>query len=253
MTSRTIAQPKANAAPPRFVPMGDSALMVVFGTEIERDVNARVLAFDAALRNAILPGVIETVPTFCSLTVHLDPCVTTPAEVAARLESLLPQGGIERPEGRTWRLPVCYDGDYAPDLADVGARTGLGRDGVVAAHAGRAYDVFMLGFLPGFGCLGPVEPALALNRRAEPRTRLPAGSVGIAIGLTCIYPYESPGGWHLIGRSPVALFDLRRAVPALLTPGDKVRFESVDAAAYEALLARAKAGTLGPDALEERA
>ncbi|MEX2649213.1 MAG: 5-oxoprolinase subunit PxpB [Alphaproteobacteria bacterium] len=253
MASETIAQPKAKASPPRFVPMGDTALMVVFGEVIDRDVNARVLAFDAALREAALPGVIEAVPTFCSLTVHLDPCTTTPAEVAARLAPLLPQGGVERPEGRTWNLPVCYDGDYAPDLAEVGERTGLGRDGVVAAHTRPAYDVFMLGFLPGFGFMGPVEPALALNRRAEPRTRLPAGSVGIAIGLTCIYPYESPGGWHLIGRSPVALFDLRRSTPALLTPGDKVRFEPVDAAAYEALLARAKAGTLGPDDLREQA
>jgi KipI family sensor histidine kinase inhibitor len=233
--------------------MGDGALIVVLGETIDQAVNARVLALGDALGAARLPGVIEAVPTFCSLTIHLDPCVTSPTEVAKKVRPLLPPAGQGRPRGRTWRLPVCYEGEYAPDLDEVAERSGLGRAGVVAAHARGTYDVFMLGFLPGFGFMGPVEPALTLKRRAEPRTRLPAGSVGIAIGLTCIYPYESPGGWHLIGRSPVTLFDLRRPAPALLTPGDRVRFAAVDPDDYARFLEAARAGTLNAPDLEDRA
>lgn len=242
-------------AAPRFLALGDSALSIELGDARDRATSARVLAFDEAVSAAVaggrLPGVIEAVPTFRTLTIHLDPVVTTPAEVADRVRGLIPMDGAARHGGRRWRLPVCYEGDCAPDLAEVAARIDLAPADVVARHSARTYDIYMLGFLPGFGFMGDVEPVLDLPRRAEPRTRVPAGSVAIAIGLTAIYPFESPGGWHLLGRSPVLLFDLRRAEPALFAPGDTVRFAPVDRAAYDALAARAAAGDLGPDALAE--
>ncbi|MGH6718355.1 MAG: 5-oxoprolinase subunit PxpB [Alphaproteobacteria bacterium] len=251
----TLAQSAPLPPLPRVLPLGDTALTIELGWARDRGTSALVLAFDERIRDAMaggrLPGVIECVPCFRSLTVHVDPLTTTPAEAAARLLPLVPREGVGHRPGRRWRLPACYDGDCAPDLADVAARTGLTPQDVIGLHTARRYDVYMLGFLPGFGFLGDVEPVLNLPRRAEPRTRVPAGSVAIAIGLTAIYPYESPGGWHLIGRSPVLLFDLRRPEPALFAPGDTVGFAPVDRSAYELLAAEARAGRLGPDALAE--
>ena len=249
----SIARSPASPFPPRALPLGDTALTIEIGATRDRETSARVLAFDERIRDALaagrLPGVIECVPCFRSLTVHLDPRTTTPAETADRLLALVPKDGAGHRPGRSWRLPVCYQGDCAPDLDDVAARIGRPPAEVVGLHTARAYDVYMLGFLPGFGFLGDVTPELDLPRRAEPRTRVPAGSVAIAIGLTAIYPYESPGGWHLIGRSPVLLFDLRRLQPALFQPGDTVRFAPVDRTEYDRLLAEARAGRLGPEAL----
>src|SRR5690606_19723136 len=139
------------------------------------------------------------------------------------------------------RLPVCYEGEAAPDLAAVAATLGIRVDELIAAHSGTEYRVYMLGFLPGFPFMGDLPAHLRLPRRAQPRVRVPAGSVAIATGLTAIYPWESPGGWHLLGRCPVPLFDARRAAPALLAAGDRVRFTPVSSAecrAIEAGLAR---------------
>lgn len=240
---------------PRFLPLADSGLSVELADERTPAASALVLGFDRAVRAAMaagdLPGVIETVPTFRALMVHLDPIVTSPGETAERLRPLIPRDGVALVAGRRWRLPVCYEGDCAPDLAEVAERIGLTPAEVVQRHTARSYTIYMLGFLPGFGFMGDVEPILDLPRRAEPRTRVPAGSVAIAIGLTAIYPFESPGGWHLLGRSPVLLFDLRRPEPALFAPGDTVRFDPVDRAGCDDLAARAAAGNLGPDALAE--
>lgn len=251
----TIAHSASHPPLPRVLPLGDTALTIELGSARDSGTSALVLAFDERIRDAVargqLPGLIECVPCFRSLTVHLDPLATTPAETAARLLPLVPREGAGHRPGRRWRLPVCYQGDCAPDLADVAVRTGLTPEDVIGRHSGRRYDVYMLGFLPGFGFLGDVEPVLNLPRRAEPRTRVPAGSVAIAIGMTAIYPYESPGGWHLLGRSPVLLFDLRRTEPALFAPGDTVVFAPVDRAEFDRLATEAQAGRLGPDALAE--
>jgi KipI family sensor histidine kinase inhibitor len=241
---------------PRFLPLADSGLSVELADERTPAASALVLGFDRAVRAAMatggLPGVIETVPTFRALMVHLDPTVTSPGETAERLRPLIPRDGVALDAGRRWRLPVCYEGDCAPDLADVAQRIGLTPGDVIRRHTARRYTIYMLGFLPGFGFMGDVEPVLDLPRRAEPRTRVPAGSVAIAIGLTAIYPFESPGGWHLLGRSPVLLFDLRRTEPALFAPGDAVTFAPVSRAAYDELATQAAAGRLGPDELAER-
>jgi KipI family sensor histidine kinase inhibitor len=148
---------------------------------------------------------------------------------------MLGRGGGARAGSTLWRVPVCYEGEFAPDLAEVARLTGLTPDEVVVLHSGTRFHVYMLGFLPGFPYLGDLPERLALPRRADPRLRVPAGSISIATSLTAIYPYESPGGWHLIGATPIRLFDAERPCPALLAPGDAVIFDPVDRAAFASM------------------
>jgi inhibitor of KinA len=226
----------------RFLSAGDRALVVEFGNRVDRALSEEVLRLAASLRSSELGGVIETVPTFRSLMVHYDPLVTSRAALEGAITSLLDRAPEPRALATLWRVPVCYEGEFAPDLAEVARLTGLAPGDVVALHSGVRYHVYMLGFLPGFPYMGDLPERLALPRRADPRVRVPAGSVSIATSLTAIYPYESPGGWHLIGTTPVRLFDIERASPALLTPGDAVLFEPIDARAFAAIKAAVASG-----------
>lgn len=226
----------------RLLSSGDTALVVEFGNRVDRALSDRVLALDAAVRAAEIPGITETVPSFRSLMVHYDPLATSAAALSSALAGLLDRAGTVAGAARVWRIPVCYDPACASDLAEVASRTGLSREEVVALHSGSLYHVYMLGFLPGYPYLGDLPPALMLPRREEPRLRVLPGSIGIATSLTAIYPLESPGGWHLIGATPVRLFDARRQPPALLAPGDAVRFEPVGLAEYEDIRAAVAAG-----------
>ncbi len=235
----------------RVLDAGDAAFTIEFGDAIEPRLLAAVNALDAAIaaRQTAggLAGVIETMPTFRSLTLFFDPLATSRAELLAELQPLLAAAEhAAPPAGRRWRLPVCYEGEAAPDLADTAHAIGRSADEVVALHSGTEYLVYMLGFLPGFPFMGDLPEALRLPRRAEPRVRVPPGSVAIATGLTAIYPGESPGGWHLLGRCPVPLFDAARAAPSLLAAGDRVRFEPVTMAEYERLAAALAAGEIDP-------
>jgi len=222
----------------RFLASGDSALVVEFGDRIERSLSEAVLRLAAEIAAARPLGVIESVPTLRSLMVHYDPCRTTGAALKAAITKLLDAPARPARRARRWRVPVCYEGEHAPDLAFVASETGLAQKEVVARHAGRPYHVYMIGFLPGLPYMGDLPAELRLKRRVDPRVRLPAGSVAIAMTMTIIYPLESPGGWHLIGSTPVKLFDPRWPQPALLAPGDAVQFEPIGEAAY-ANLARA--------------
>jgi inhibitor of KinA len=219
----------------RFLSVGDRALAVEFGNHIERALSGAVLRLDAVIRAEPPRGVIETVPTFRSLMVHYDPLATSGADLEHALTRLLDRDQAARTDARLWRIPVCYEGELAPDLGEVARLTGLAPDDVVRLHSGAFYHVYMLGFLPGFPYLGDLPAALALPRRADPRVRVPAGSIAIATSLTAIYPYESPGGWHLIGATPIRFFDPARTPPALLAAGDAVRFEPIDADAFAAI------------------
>jgi inhibitor of KinA len=221
----------------RFLVAGDTALVVELGDRVDREVSGRVLSLSARVRAAHLPGVIETVPTYCSLMVHHDPLIIDTAGLIAAIEKLLEAGTHAQTSGRLWRIPACYDGAHAPDLDEVAARTRLSTAEVVRLHAGRSFHVYMIGFVPGFPYMGDVPQALMLPRRVDPRVKVPAGSIAIAAAMTAIYPVESPGGWHLIGATPVRLFDLRAPRPALLSPGDCVRFEPITPAEYEAIQA----------------
>jgi inhibitor of KinA len=211
----------------RFLSAGDRALVVEFGDAIDRELSARVLRLAAIIAASGVEGVVETVPTFRSLMVYYDPLATTRTKLEQAIKGLL--GGERRPPGGAtlWRVPACYDGHFAPDLDDVACLTGLTRGEVVTLHSATRFHVYMLGFLPGFPYMGDLPERLALPRRANPRTRVPAGSISIATTLTAIYPYESPGGWHLIGATPVRLFDARRPSPALFHPGDAILFEPI--------------------------
>ena len=221
--------------PVRFLSVGDRAFAVEFGDRIDRTLSSAVLRLDAVIRAERPAGVVETVPTFRSLLVHYDPLATSRADLEHAIVGLLDRDGGGHAAARLWRIPVCYEGEFAPDLAEVAQLTGLAPGDVVALHCGVRYHVYMLGFLPGFPYLGDLPAALALPRRADPRLRVPAGSIAIATSLTAIYPYESPGGWHLIGATPIPFFDGAQSPPALLAAGDAVLFEPIDPAAFAAI------------------
>ena len=172
-----------------------------------------VLTLARRLNEIGLDGIIETVPTFRSLMVYYDPLTLPTAALAARIVELMRGLTASEETGRTWRLPACYDELIAPDLADVAARTGLTPAQVVECHSATVYHVYMLGFMPGMAYLGDVPSELVLPRRETPRLKVPAGSLAIASTMTCVYPLETPAGWHLIGRSPVPFCSGGRVPP----------------------------------------
>jgi KipI family sensor histidine kinase inhibitor len=204
--------------------LGDGALVVQLGDTIDPVLVAQIGALVARIHHAGIPGVREVVPAYASLAVFFDVRETEHARVADAvgplLQDLTEVGGDERPRA-VHRIPVWYDG---PDLADVARLTGLTPDDVVARHAGREYVVYFLGFAPGFAYLGALDQGLVLPRRAEPRRRVAAGSVAIAGAQTAVYPLDTPGGWHLIGRTSTVMFDPLADPPARLAAGDRVRF-----------------------------
>jgi inhibitor of KinA len=217
----------------RFLPSGDTALTVELGEGVDRGLSVAVVDLASRIERAALAGVIEMVPTFRSLLVHYDPLVTSAAALIEQIGALLDQGPAVQTDSRQWRIPACYEGDLAPDLEEVAARSGHTTAQVIELHTATAYHVYMLGFLPGFPYMGDLPDSLHLPRLDTPRVRVPAGSVAIAMGLTAVYTYESPGGWHLIGRTPIPFFNLRRKPPALLRPGDTVKFAPVSRETYD--------------------
>jgi inhibitor of KinA len=223
---------------------GDTAIIVEFGETIDRRLSAAVLALAQRLDEARLDGVVEIVPTFRSLMVHFEPLVQPASALEARIGELMQGLRTIENAGRLWRLPACYDAQLAPDLDDVAARAGLRPRQLVERHSGQTYHVYMLGFLPGQAYMGDLPAELALPRRITPRQTIPAGSLAIAATMTCIFPQETPCGWHLIGRSPVALWEKHPHPGALLAPGDKVTFDPVSLREYERLAARAAEGAL---------
>ena len=218
----------------RVLPAGDAALIVEFEETIDPAVNARAIALCERVRAAACPGVRDVVPAYRSAAVYFDPLKTDSAALRELLhrEAACDVAAVE-PPGAPVRIPVCYGGDFGPDLESVAAVTGLGGDEIVRLHAAGTYRVFMLGFVPGFAYLGVLDARLATSRLATPRVRVPAGSVGIAGAQTGIYPSETPGGWRLIGRTPLRPFDAARATPFLLSAGDGVRFYPIDRHTYD--------------------
>jgi KipI family sensor histidine kinase inhibitor len=227
-------------------PLAESGLLVEFPNVIEPAVVERVMALTAALDVVQPPGLHDIVPSYRTIQLAFDPLVTdgdTLAGVVRRLAAA--SSPHSRAGGREVTIPVAYGGAQGPDLADVAAYTGLARDEVCARHAMASYRVACMGFAPGFGYLVGLPPELETPRRATPRTRVPAGSVAIGGAQTGVYPSELPGGWNIIGRTPVTLFDVARPEPFLIKPGDHVRFAPISSAEYEAYLAGADE-TTGP-------
>jgi KipI family sensor histidine kinase inhibitor len=217
---------------PRLVPLGDSAVLIRLGDEMEESVNRRVHALAALVEAAGLKGVMETVPAYASLVVHYDPLALSYSTLAAALREKISQAeetAFRKP--RRIEVPLRYGGEAGVDLEDVARYLRLQVRDVIRLHTQPIYRVYMMGFTPGFPYLGKLDPALNVPRLATPRTHVPAGTVAIAGSQTGIYPVPSPGGWRLIGWTPLTLFDPRADSPFLFAPGDEVKFvEEADVA-----------------------
>jgi inhibitor of KinA len=217
----------------RLVPVGESVVVVEFEERIDRSINDRAVSLARRMRAAGVPGIRDVVPTFRSVAVYFDPLQTDYETLIRRLEGeiasldTLAQNATTGAIAEPIRVPVCYGGEFGPDLPEVAAFGGVTESEAARLHASAVYRVFMIGFLPGFAYMGTVDPRIAAPRRPNPRTRVPAGSVAIAGLQTGIYPSESPGGWQLIGRTSLPLFDPSRAKPSTFAAGDLVRFYPV--------------------------
>ncbi|HEX3122778.1 MAG TPA: 5-oxoprolinase subunit PxpB [Rhodanobacteraceae bacterium] len=234
-------------------PLGDSAVLVRLGDCIDTAINRSALALAETLRAAALPGIRDIVPAYASVCVHYDIAAFARAagpgsphllaaervgEIAARFFEANTPGTDAQDETPVLEIPVRYGGEFGPDLGDVATHAGIDEQAVIERHASANYRVAMLGFMPGFPYLLGLDESLHTPRRANPRTRVPAGSVAIGGAQTGIYPRELPGGWQLIGRTPLVLFDPGRAQPALLRPGQRVRFRAIEAGGEFAALMR---------------
>lgn len=225
-------------------PEGDSALRIALGNEISEEVNIRVHALAAAITEAHLPGVTELVPSYCSLLVMYDPRCTDYSGLKKQLAHLVKNISASRQHtGRVLVVPCCYDGE---DLMDVAQLASLTPEEVIVIHSNPVYRIYMLGFLPGFVYLGGLDERIHAPRLSSPRKAIPAGSVGIGGNQTGIYPMTSPGGWRLIGRTPLTMYNPMRQPSVLVNAGDFIRFEPISAESYEQLLSDYASGKSFP-------
>ncbi|WP_297556607.1 5-oxoprolinase subunit PxpB [Thermococcus sp.] len=210
----------------KIKPLGDSALLISFGETIDEEINEKVHALTRTIEQANFEWLVEVVPAYSSLAVIYDPTLVDFESVKRAIEGI--EIASERFEGKLVEVPVVYGGKYGPDLEFVAKYNGLSVDDVIEIHSRPVYRVYFLGFLPGFAYLGGMDERIATPRLEKPRLKVPAGSVGIAGKQTGIYPLESPGGWRLIGRTPLRLFNPAKDPPTLFRPGDRVKFVPID-------------------------
>lgn len=223
----------------RIFPLGDAALTIDFGNRIDEAINANVLQLFTRLQN-FSPLIRDIIPAYASLTVYYDVFLLRQKNpsafdaMKALLEPLLrEESRNENGAGRRVQIPVCYAKKFALDREELAAQKNIAVEEVIRLHTAKTYRVYTIGFLPGFAYMGSVDDALATPRRQQPRSDVPAGSVGIAGSQTGIYPLDSPGGWNIIGRTPLKLFDATKKEPCLLQPGDAVTFYSIPEDAFE--------------------
>lgn len=210
---------------PKIVPLGDSSLLVQLGDEIDLAVNQRVHTLASLIEASSINGIIETVPAFATLLVHYDPLILSFTQIKNLLQTkiiLMDEAAYRRP--RQIEVPVCYGGEFGPDLEFVASHCSLQIEDVIRIHSERIYTIFMMGFTPGFPYMGKLDDAIITPRLETPRTRVPAGTVAIAGSQTGIYSIDSPGGWQLIGWTPLILFAPESESPFLFSPGDEVKF-----------------------------
>jgi inhibitor of KinA len=226
LNSSALEHDHAIPAYPRIRPVGETAFTIEFGDRVDENLNRRVHALDALLEAASLAGIVERIPTYRSLLIVFDPLTTDTTELQTELLQLATGDLAQNPvaPGRLIEIPVHYGGNDGPDLGDVATHCGLTAQEVIAQHAAATYQVAMLGFAPGFTYLLGLPSALSTPRLATPRLQVPPGSVGIAGSQTGIYALSTPGGWRIIGRTPLRLFDSHRNNPFVIEAGDRVRF-----------------------------
>lgn len=230
----------------RFLPAGDLAVAVELGDEISVEVNTRVRALEFLIEERGLPGVVETVPSFRSLLVYYDPLVVDYAGVTRALEALAAEAETATlPPARRVELPCCYGGDLGPDLEPAASKLGIEVEELIRVHSGWTYLVYFIGFTPGLPYMDSPQ-RLHIPRLTTPRTHVPAGSVGIGGTQCCIYSVESPGGYWLLGRTPLRLYDPDAAVPVLLRAGDRVTVRPIERQEYEAIASAVEARTFRP-------
>jgi KipI family sensor histidine kinase inhibitor len=217
-----------------IAPASDSSLFIGLGNEISLDVHRQVIALFHAIQKIQDARIRNLHPAYASLLIDFDPFRLTHEELESIVAPLLRGPFSTRTEpAPTLEIPVCYDGDFAPDLTSVAHHTSLSPEQVIALHSGTDYFVYFLGFSPGFAYLGGVPRQLQVPRLASPRKHVSAGSVGLAGGQTGIYPHDSPGGWQLIGRTPLRMFVPTADPPSRLQPGDRVRFRRITREEFE--------------------
>jgi KipI family sensor histidine kinase inhibitor len=213
---------------------GDTGINVEFGNTIDRTVNEKVQRLFKALKARCCPGILDLIPAYRSLCIRYDPWGCSYERLLLVVEDCLClTAETELSVAEVIEIPVCYGGEYGPDLTEVAAQHQLGIEEVITLHSRVVYDVYMIGFTPGFAYLGGLDERLFTPRKKQPRKSVPAGSVGIADQQTGIYSLESPGGWQLLGRTPVKLFDLERTDPFLLRPGNRLRFRPITRDEFE--------------------
>lgn len=242
--------------PPRLLPLGDTAWTLEFGDSIDPALHARVLGLAEALgaaragAGAPFSAIVDVVPTFRSLTVHYDPLATDGERLGQDLLHLAQSAGSASQVGRQWRIPVCFDPEYAPDLDELAQSKGLSRDAVIALMGGATFQVYMIGFMPGFPYMGGLPTVLEMPRLASPRKAVPARSLAVAGAMCAVYPWESPGGWRLLGRTPVPMFSASETdSPSLLASGDRVRWQAIDKSRYLEIEAQVAAGAFDRQSL----
>jgi inhibitor of KinA len=225
----------------KYSPMGDRAVLVKFGDIIDLSINRKVHALCRAIEYVGIVGVGECVPTYASLLVYYDPLRTSYERLVFQLKDLEPKLDefSAKIETRGIVVPTVYGGEFGPDLPDMAKRHNLTEEEVIRIHSETEYAVYMIGFIEGFPYMGKIPDTIATPRLETPRLKIPAGSVGIAGNQTGIYPCESPGGWRIIGRTPLKLFDPYTEQPALFQPGDRVKFKPITEEEFEALREKA--------------
>lgn len=215
---------------PTISPVGDRAISIDFGQVIDPKINRHIRQTIERIKELQLEGIIELVPTYCALLVEYDAMLYSYSDICNIIEPTLEEGMTDTTNELVTvvEVPTVYGGEFGPDLSFVATHNHLSEDEVVSIHSGTDYLVYMLGFIPGFTYLGGMDPRIATPRLSSPRTLIPAGSVGIAGEQTGTYPSDSPGGWQIIGRTPVTMYDMSKEQAALLRAGDYVRYVPID-------------------------
>lgn len=217
----------------KIKPAGDSAILIEFGNEINPEINKRISATIHLIKHQQIEGIVDIIPAFCSLLISYDPRAIAYDSLISRLKKLLKiEVSLEDNETIITEIPVCYGGSFGPDISNVAKNAGLTEEEVKEIHTGSDYLIYMLGFLPGFTYLGGLDEKIHTPRLANPRVKIPAGSVGIGGSQTGIYPLESPGGWQLIGKTPVKTYDPNRDIPILFEAGQYIRFVEISEEEY---------------------